>query len=68
MIFSQLPRSQQGNRILLMIWDVENGLFKKGMAFDSSIGSQSIESNKAELLTMQGLAYFQALRNKTKTD
>ena len=43
-------------------------LRKAWLKFDSSIGSQSIESNKAELLTMQGLAYLKALRNKTKTD
>lgn len=43
-------------------------LRKAWLQFDSSIGSQSIESNKAELFTMLGLAYFQALRNKTKTD
>lgn len=33
-------------------------LRKAWLKFDSSIGSQSIESNKAELLTMLGLFTF----------
>lgn len=49
MIFSQLPRSQQGNRILLMIWDVENGLFKKGMALLSGLDRVSINRIKYKI-------------------
>lgn len=49
MIFSQLPRSQQGNRILLMIWDVENGLFKKGMALLSGLDRVSINRIKYQI-------------------